>query len=264
MVDECPVAVMIPDLSGYTKPLLRWGQGFALWLASLVALGMVACCVAAGLGLIPWPEMQLAWNGVPLLEAGKWAQIALTVFAVLIALVLPANARMARLEHSHRSFAINLEDVTRAYRIAHSADRAGVFALSGEFEAVRARLEHLRRHPDLSMLEPELLQLAAEMSFLSRDLARTYSDDRVARARAFLKQRQEEAEVVADRIAIARRTVDELRRWLADIEADELKSERQIKRLEEDLREILPQLGYAMELDDPREGTIVQLAKQGK
>ena len=44
--------------------------------------------------------------------------------------------------------------VARAYRHAHAADRAGVFALSSEFDAMRARLEHLRKHPDLSHLEP--------------------------------------------------------------------------------------------------------------
>ena len=58
--------------------------------------------------------------------------------------------------------------------------------------------------------------------------------------------------------------MDELRRWLNDIEAEERQIERQIKRLEADLREVLPQLGYAMEADDPRESTVVQLPMPAK
>jgi chromosome segregation ATPase len=193
-----------------------------------------------------------------------WAQLGLTAFMALLCLFLPANSRMARLERSHRTFAMGLEDVAHAYRLAHAADRAGVFALSGEFEAVRARLKHLREHPDLAHLEPELLQLAAEMSFQTRDLARTYSDARVARARDFLRQRQEEVQSLTDRLTLARQTTDELRRWLTDIEAEERQAEQQIKRLEADLREILPQLGYALEADDPRDATVVQLPKPAK
>ena len=193
-----------------------------------------------------------------------YLQIALTALCCLLCLVLPANARMARLERSHRSFEMGIEDVTRAYRIAHASDRASVFSLSGEFDSMRERLEMMRKHPDLAHLEPEILQLAAQMSFATRDLARTYSDDRVARARLFLQQRQEEAQAMADRIAIARRTVDELRRWLSDVEHEERQAEIQIKRLEADLREILPQLGYAMEPEDQRDATVVQLPKPSK
>jgi septal ring factor EnvC (AmiA/AmiB activator) len=116
----------------------------------------------------------------------------------------------------------------------------------------------------LAHLEPELLQLAAEMSFQTRDLARTYSDARVARARDFLRQRQEEVQSLTDRLTLARQTTDELRRWLTDIEAEERQAEQQIKRLEADLREILPQLGYALEADDPRDATVVQLPKPVK
>ena len=129
---------------------------------------------------------------------------------------------------------------------------------------MRARIEYLKTHPDLAELEPELLQLAAEMSFQTRDLARTYSDARVARARSILKQRQEEVQALLDRIDMARRTTEDLRRWLTDIEAEERQAELHIKRLEADLRDILPQLGYALEADDPRETTVVQLPKPGK
>lgn len=228
-----------------------------------LALGLTGASVAAAFGLIPWPQVALFFGGQAVPMAGMWLQLGLTLIAVLLLFYLPANARMARLERSHRNFAMGLEDVAHAYRLAHAADRAGVFALSGEFESMRARLAHLRNHPDLGQLEPELLQLAAQMSFQTRDLARTYSDDRVARARAFLQQRQEEVTALTDRITLARQTVDELRRWLTDIEVEERQAEAQIKRLEADLREILPQIGYAMEAEEPRDATVVQLPKMG-
>ncbi len=69
---------------------------------------------------------------------------------------------------------------------------------------MRARLDHLSKHPDLSQMEPELLQLAAQMSMQSRELARAFSDPKVARARIFLQQRQEDAHTLSERIARAR------------------------------------------------------------
>ena len=170
----------------------------------------------------------------------------------------------ARLERSHRSFAMGMEDVSRAYRLAHAADRAGVFSLSSEFDATRARMEHLRNHPDLQMLEPEILQMAAQMSYETRDLARAYSDEKVARAKAFLQQRQEEVHTLSDRLSIARNTCDELRRWMGDIQAEEVQAQTQLKRLEADLKEILPTLGYDFDMDDHRDANVVALPKPHK
>jgi len=250
--------------SGRFVPLLRIAQSVASTLVVLVTVALISFILACATGLTPWPELAVFHAGTPQPDAGQWALIGLALLLCTICLLLPANSRMARLERSHRSFAVGLEDVAHAYRLAHAADRAGVFALSGEFESVRARLEHLRNHPDLAHLEPEILQLAAQMSFVTRDLAQTYSDEKVNRAKAFLKQRQEEAQAMADRLTIARGTVDELKRWLTDIEVEERQAEVQIKRLEADLREVLPQLGYAMEFEEPRESTVVQLPKPSK
>lgn len=255
---------MSPSLLRRLQPAFRRAQSLAHLLLALLTLAALAAALLAATGHLPWVHLPLRYGAQDLPQSGMWAQLALTALLCLICLFLPANARMARLERSHRSFAMGLEDVAHAYRLAHAADRAGVFALSGEFESMRARLAHLRDHPDLGQLEPELLQLAAQMSFQTRDLARTYSDDRVARARSFLQQRQEEVTALSDRITLARRTVDELRRWLTDIEAEERQAELQIKRLEADLREILPQIGYTMEAEDSRDATVVQLPKPGK
>ena len=233
-------------------------------LIVLVALGLVAASLAAALGALPWPDIALGYGGHPIADAGMWVQLVVTGLAVALTFYLPANSRMARLERSHRSFTVGMQDVAQAYATAHTADRAGAFALSGEFDAMRTRLEHLRHHPDLAHLEPELLQLAAQMSHETRDLARTYSDDKVNRAKIFLKQRQEEAQALTDRLSAARRTCDDLRRWLHDIEAEERTAQTQIRRLEADLKEILPTLGYDFDHSEPQDANVVSLSLPGK
>lgn len=239
-------------------------QSVAQAIVVMLAVGVVGASLAAALGLLPWPQIALFFGGQAVPQAGMWLQIGLALMLLVMTLCLPANTRMARLERSHRSFAIGMNDVANAYRAAHASDRSGVFALSGEFDAMRARMEHLRAHPDFQHLEPELLQLAAQMSLETRDLARAYSDDKVARAKGFLRQRQEEVQALTDRLAIARRTCDELRRWLTDIEADERAAQTQIKRLESDLKEILPALGYDFDHEDIRDANVVALPKPGK
>jgi hypothetical protein len=99
------------------------------------------------------------------------------------------------------------------------------------------------------------------MSHETRDLTRAYSDVRVARARGFLAQRQEEVQGLTDRLAIARRTSDELKRWQTDIDSDERQAQVQLRRLEADLKEILPGLGYAVEIEDRADGKVVTLPK---
>lgn len=255
-------------MSGDVRTALQIVQDFTRQMIEglivLVALGLLAATLAAAHGALPWPELALSWGGQPVPEAGMWAQLALTALALALTFHLPANARMARLERSHRSFAMGMEDVARAYRLAHEADRKGAFALSGEFDSMRARLDHVRRHPDLAHLEPELLQLAAQMSHETRDLARTYSDEKVGRARLFLAQRQEEVKALTDRLAAARRVCDDLRRWLQDIEADERQAQTQLRRLEADLKEILPTLGYDFDQPEPQEANVVALTIPGK
>ena len=155
-----------------------------------------------------------------------------------------------------------MSDVSHAYCQVHAADSAGVFALSGEFESPRARIEHLRKHPDFQHREPELLQLAAQMSVETRDLARAYSDDKVARAKDFLRQRQQEVDALAERLRMARGICDDLRCWLTDINAEEAKAQTQIRLLERDLRDVLPQLGY--DFDKVREANVVALPKPNK
>lgn len=237
-----------------------------LALTAIVGLTLAATlsCVMAALGDWPWLTMELRFGATPYPMAGMWLQIGGTALLWGLCFFLPANGRMMRLERSHRDFRISLDDIARAYAMAHEADRAGAFALASEFEEVRARMSHLRHHPELGHLEPEILELAAEMSHLSRDLARTYSDDKVARARTFLTQRREEIEQLGERIRLARYAVDELKRWMADTEAEEALAARQIAQLERDLRDVLPALGYDFEdVQQPVNPNVVHMpAKQ--
>jgi len=82
--------------------------------------------------------------------------------------------KRAELEHAFR---VKMDDVVRAYYAAHAADRSGVFKLTGEFDAMRERMEWLSDHPELQALTPDLRLLGAQMSIVTRDLARRYSDE---------------------------------------------------------------------------------------
>ena len=55
-----------------------------------------------------------------------------------------------------------------------------------------------------------------------------------------------------------------IRRWLNDVEAEERAAQIQIRRLEADLKEILPTLGYDFDHEDLREANVVALPKPGK
>ena len=215
-----------------------------LALASLVAIG------AAAAGLVPWLSLPLSLGGEPVLWAGLALQVVLTLMLVAVAAMLPAMLRVSRLEASHRSFRMGMDDVARAYHVAHSADRDGVFRLRSEFDAVRERIAHLREHPDLAGMEPEVLELAAQMSTQTRKLAETYSTDAVDRARRFLEQRQEEVERTREAIAKAHYSARELKRWTQAVEMEEQVVESQLQRLEEDMEDILPRLGYVRAADN--------------
>jgi hypothetical protein len=252
---------MFDRKSGWFAKFVEAGQSASQGAIVALTFGLCLATVFAAFGWMPWPTLYMSFGPLTVPEAGMWLQLGLTALFVILCFFLPANGRMARLERSHRSFAMGVEDVARAYRMAHAADRAGVFSLSAEFDSVRARMEELRKHPDFGHLEPELLQLAAQMSHETRELAKAYSDVKVARAKSFLSQRQEEVHSLTDRLAIARRTCDELKRWLTDVEAEERQAQVQIRRLEADLKEILPGLGYAFDLEDKADTNVVSLPK---
>ncbi|WP_143267420.1 DNA repair protein [Aquimixticola soesokkakensis] len=235
------------------QSLQRLHHGFqTATMAALVILTALATTftLLAAFGLAPWLSISAGWGTATPSEVGLWLQIGGTMLLLGLCFYMPAAWRVLKLEHSHRRFALSLEDITRAYHAAHAADRAGAFALSGEFEDMRTRLAHLRAHPDLAHLEPEILEAAAQMSHVSRDLAVVYNHDKVARAKAFLAHRQHEADRYLENLDMALKTTGEMKRWMGDIEHNEREAERQLLQLEADLRAILPNLGYDFEDDD--------------
>jgi hypothetical protein len=234
---------MSANLHAAAVLLLGLLQRFSFGLIIAAAVFAVLSVALAATGVWPWLHLQLAWGDMPLPQAGMWLQCGLAGLAVMLAAYLPANARIMALETSHRRFQIGMEDVARAYHMAHAADREGVFRLSSEFDAVRERLAHLRDHPDLETLEPDLLEIAAQMSHISRELSEVYSEDRVARARGFLTQRQQEIERFNARLDEAKQISTELRHWLHQVELEESVAASQLERLRAELQEVLPDLG---------------------
>lgn len=176
-------------------------QRLATVVFLLAALALSVATIGAATGHLPWLEFEVAIGGTAYPNAGELAQIALAALALPRCVYLPANARIMALDTSHRRFNMGMQDVARAYALAHSADRAGLFRLSSEFDAVRERLIYLRNHPNPSGLEQDLLEVAAQMSHVSQELADTCSDEKVARACAFLRQRQQEVETFNARLA---------------------------------------------------------------
>ncbi|WP_254449233.1 DNA repair protein [Ruegeria sp. HKCCA5491] len=191
--------------------------------------------------------MQAGFGTGTYVDAGMFIQIALTALILMLAFYLPANARMMALENAHRKFSLNMQDISYAYQLAHAADRGDTFLLSSEFDAVKERMAFLRHHPDLQSLEPEILELAAQMSQISHELAETYGDAKVSRARMFLQQRQEEIEQFQQRIGDAQTIQQELRQWTRDIEIEESIAKSQLARLRDELFELLPELSAQLQ-----------------
>jgi len=212
--------------------------------ACLLGLAVVGFLwgAAAVAGLAPWLELAVGLGGDAPVDAGPAIQMTVTFLLLGLCFFLPMNDRVLRLENSHRVFRTTMRDVALAYQFAHAADRDGVFKLQSEFDSVRERLEHVRAHPDLARLEPEILEIAAQMSHESRELAEIYSTERVDRARHFLRQRQEEAERMRERVQAAHVAVRDLKLWLARVEDDEEVARSEVERLKEELAEILPSL----------------------
>jgi hypothetical protein len=227
--------------------IMRVLHGVSLYVLAAAAIAALGLTVLAALGALPWLSLTLTFGDLAIPDAGLWTQVALTILLVTLAAFIPASARVLALEHSHRNFHISMHDVARAYATAHAADRAGVFRLSSEFDAVRERIDHLRRHPDMAELEAGVMTAAAQMSQQSAHLARTYSDESIARARAFLAQRQTEAAAQEERIVAALATCREIRRWAEQVELEEAMVASRLRALDEELQSVLPLLGYGFE-----------------
>lgn len=218
----------------------------AFYLLAAVALAAIGFTAASAIGWAPWLSLSVTLGDVSYPAAGPIVQFGLTLLLAALFFFMPAASRMMTLESSHRDFKISMEDVARAYYAAHAGDRAGMFTMSSEFDQVRERIAFLREHPDLARLEPEVMEVAAQMSQQARELADVYSVEKVERAKTFLRQRQEEAETQQTRIVEALHVSQELRSWAQQVELEESMVAAQIDRLSEQLQEILPDLGMQL------------------
>lgn len=237
----------------YRSLLLRAAQALqvlSVLLIGLIGLVMLAYTIACALGFAPWLEFEARLGEYTYLYAGQATQIGVTLLFLLLCFFVPSQSRILALERTHRDFQISMDDVARAYYLCHSADRAGVFTMSSEFDEVRERINFLRDHPDLAELESDVLTVAAQMSQQARKLADVYSDAKVKRAREFLAQRQQEAEDQQARIVEALHACREIRKWAQQVEVEESVVASQLSQLDEQLQAALPALGYAMEVSD--------------
>jgi len=206
------------------------------------AIFAVALTAASALGFLPWMSLNITTvTGV--VDLGPALQVGLTILAVLFLGLIPSAMRVLSLETSHRDFMITMEDVHKAYVLAHADDRAGIFNMASEFDSVRERINFMRSHPDLDKLQPEVLEVAAQMSHISRDLADVYSDEKVQRARSVLRQRQVELEQFNDQLFTARKRSDEIKHWSDQLETENTIARQQLAVLKSDLGELLPALG---------------------
>lgn len=232
---------MVSSVWSVTRPAQVFLQGLSFFLILICAAGLVILTLAAVLGVVPWLRFTLQFGDQVFANAGQITQIAATLFCVMLAGFLPSHARIMALETSHRQFSLGMQDVAHAFQLAHAADRTGVFRLSSEFDSVRERLAYMRRHPELANLEPEILEIAAQMSHLSRALAETYSDANVGRAKMFLRQRQQEVATFKERLTKAQAISKELSHWLQQVEQEEAAATAQLAQLRAELAGIMPE-----------------------
>lgn len=232
---------MLSSVRSVTRSAQVILQTMSFGLVLISAIGLCILTLGAAVGILPWLGFAVQIGDRIHENAGQIVQIAGTVFCVMLAGFLPTHARIMALETSHRHFSLGMQDVTQAYLHAHAADRAGIFQLSSEFDSMRERLAYMRRHPDLADLEPDLLELAAQMSHVSRALADTYSDANVGRAKTFLRQRQQEIARFKGRLVKAKAITKELRHWMQQIEQEEAGAAAQLSRLRSELADLMPE-----------------------
>lgn len=240
-------------------------QKVALFAVITFSILVIGATLAAAIGIAPWLSFTASYGETVVPYAGMITQLFIAALAISLCFYLPSNRRILELEKSHRNFHISMEDVARAYALAHKADREDTFTLSSEFDAVRERIQFMRDHPELETLEPSVLEVAAQMGREARELAEIYSEEKVTRAKTFLKQRQEEIEQYRERLELAQNTVKDLKRWSQQVHVEDSVVQSQMNRLEEDLAELLPLLGYEMTTELVSEPeNVVPLSKTSK
>ena len=199
-------------------------QLFAAGVLAVAAFALLVVTMLAAAGVLPWLEVTATFGAAPVPWAGQALQIGGTVLLIVLASYLPASYRVTRLEHAHRRFEIDMDDVTRAYRAAHLADRAETFEMRREFDAVRERYRFLKEQPDFAEMDDMLLTIAAQMSEQSRELADKFSDKKIQRLQEQLRHRRQDVDALLDRSASLRKKAANLKAMSDGVEDDEARA----------------------------------------
>ena len=86
---------------GFTKTVMA-GQLVAMALFSITGLALLIATGLAFAGVIPWPELAIFYGGEAVPWAGQAAQIAVTALFLLLAIYVPSNRHVMKLEATHR------------------------------------------------------------------------------------------------------------------------------------------------------------------
>lgn len=224
------------------------------FLCWLLVVGGTGYLVLTSTELVPRLVVP-ALLGEQAFDLGPFVAGAPLILGCLGLVLIPSTARVLRLEESHRSFQVSIADVTTAYHEAHLADRSGVFNLVHEYDAVRERITWLLAHADLGTLDGQIIELAAQMSTVSRTLADRYSDERVAHALSSLAARQREMAELKQLVENAQHAETQVRRFLNQVNLDEVEVRSQLERHTEAITTLLTEAGMEWRTD----GTVVPL-----
>lgn len=162
---------------------------FWLTLVGAVSISAISWWYLAMIKLGQAVALDVTITGV---DRGETAVLLVALLCSCIPIAMWAGGQPLRSAEIDRTYQISMDDITRAYAVAHQADRSGIFTLQGEFDGVRARMNVLMQHPELQNLSPELRVVAAQMSQVSRDLARRYNNQAVTDAYTLIEQCEQE------------------------------------------------------------------------
>jgi hypothetical protein len=194
--------------------------------------------------VVSWPVLTVTLANGTVHNAMYYVSYAVSVIGLLIFSLVPGSKRVLRLEQTHREFKISMNDVAAAFYMAFTADRNNMFMLPEKFDGTRERFEFLKSLPEFADFEPEILTLAAQMSYQARQLAKAFSTETVARAEDFLRQRKHELDRGEERVQTAQAILERVRSEARALALSEQIQDSQITRIIEAIHEQLAPLGF--------------------
>ncbi len=162
--------------------------------------------------------------------------------ACLIRALLPGQRRVLELEILHREFALKQEDVVNALYIFFQEDRAGVFKLKEQHDAVMERVRFALQHSDLHAMDHEVLEAAAMVSTRLSGLAQHFSTEKVAAAWKSLDVAQQQSALLEQTITELQNSQPELRRLEQTLSLKAATQQSQLQMLTDKLAGVVEQV----------------------